>query len=162
MSKRSKKQAKKMKLLDRYDTEGYYRDLEYLAKLSYLPQGTRDWIESRMYELREQANTYEHKVGELLINKGVTFIHQAPFVFRSGYAKPKIYFCDFYLPDYRLVLEVDGMSHLYSGQRVIDARRDKDFKGVGIPTVRIGNEETGDPKLLGLRLSQYVKQFSRQ
>lgn len=106
-----------------------------------------------MYELREKANCYEHKMGEILIESGIDFIHQAPFVFR-----PKtIYFCDFYIPSHRIVIEIDGIYHNSAVQSMKDTERDFNFKSIGIRVVRIANEETNDKEKLKLRLSQYIK-----
>lgn len=150
-----KQKAKKMRLLDEYDTKGYFTDLEYLGRLSYISESTRAWIESRMYELREKANIYEHKMGELLISKNIDFIHQAPFVFR-----PKtIYFVDFYLPKHRIVIEVDGTYHDSSFMLRKDSERDNNFKSVGIRVIRVNNLETGDLKMLALRLSEHIREF---
>lgn len=142
----------RMLALDKYDVKGYYRDLEYLGKLSYLPQSTKDWIEARMYELRSSANVYEHIIGELLIKKNVDFIHQAPFVFRPR----TIYFCDFFLPKDRIVIEVDGIYHSGQSQLEKDKERDSHFKSIGIRVIRVHNEETRDVNRLAIRLSQYI------
>ena len=151
--RKAKQKAKKMRLLDEYDTKGYFKDLEYLGRISYISESTRSWIEARMYELRESANIYEHKIGELLINNGIDFIHQAPFVFR-----PKtIYFVDFYLPKQRIVIEVDGSYHDSRTMRHKDSDRDYNFKSIGIRVIRVSNGETGDLKMLALRLSEYIK-----
>lgn len=151
--RKAKQKAKKTRLLDEYDTKGYFKDLEYLGRISYISESTRAWIEARMYELREKANVYEHKVGELLINNGIDFIHQAPFVFR-----PKtIYFVDFYLPKQRIVIEVDGNYHDSRTMRHKDSDRDYNFKSIGIRVIRVSNGETGDLKMLALRLSEYIK-----
>ena len=149
------KKAAKLRALDKHDTEGYFKDLEYLGRLSFVPEGTRSWIEVTMYSLREKANVYEHSLGELLIKKKVNFIHQAPFVFRPK----KIYFTDFYLPDYRIVIEVDGVYHNGKDMVSRDAERDYNFKSIGIRVVRVMNEETKDPEHLSLRLAQYIKEF---
>lgn len=152
IAERREKKARALRLLDEYDSKGYYRDLEYLGKISYISDGTKDWIEHRMYELRASANVYEHRVGELLISRGIEFIHQAPFVFR-----PKsIYFCDFYLPMQRIALEVDGIYHNSEDMVAKDAERDANFKSIGIRVVRIGNAETNDLPQLKLRLSEFI------
>ena len=151
--KKKEKKGRLLRALDEYDTRGYFRDLEYLGRISYISESTRAWIEARMYELREGANVYEHKVGELLINNGIDFIHQAPFVFR-----PKtIYFTDFFLPKERIVIEVDGMYHKSNEMLRKDAERDYNFKSIGIRVIRVSNGETGDLKMLALRLSEHIK-----
>lgn len=147
------KAKQRMRLLDEYDARGYYRDMQYLGRLSWLPMGTRQWIEARMYELRGCANRYEHLLGEFLIEKKIAFIHQAPFVFRPR----TIYFCDFFLPDYRLVVEVDGVYHNGDVQFTKDRERDANLRSIGMRVVRIANEELGDTRLLALRLGEYIR-----
>lgn len=151
-AKMAARKARRMRKLDEYDTRGYYRDLEYLGRLSWLPESTRSWIEARMYELRESANGYEYLLGDWLIGKKVAFIHQAPFVFRPR----TIYFCDFYLPDYRLVIEVDGIYHNDDVQFAKDRERDANFRSIGIRVVRVANGELGDTEMLALRLKEYI------
>lgn len=142
----------KFRVLDEYDTRNYLRDIEYLARLSFLEESTRSWIEARMYELRDCSNRYEQFVGQLLMKKGVDFIHQAPFVFR-----PKtIYFADFYLPESRIVIEVDGIYHNDPNMIAKDYVRDANFKSVGIWVIRVSNEETRDTKRLWLRISEVI------
>lgn len=158
---RKKKQYRKVKnvkstknrRLDIYDTKCYFKDLDYLARLSYLSDSTRSWIEARRYELRASANIYEHMFGELLINQGIDFIHQAPFVFRPR----KIYFCDFYLPKERIAIEIDGIYHNSELQLAKDAERDENFNSIGIRVLRITNEETKDKTRLSLRLQEFIK-----
>ena len=72
-ARKTKKVEKKESLreLDRHDTEGYFRDLEYIGRLSFLSASTRDWIETTMFELRDKSNIYENIMGELLIKKNV-------------------------------------------------------------------------------------------
>lgn len=147
--RRKIERKQRMRKLDEYDTRGYVRDLEYLGRLSFLKEGTLAWIEARMYELRERANYFEHCLGEMLIKHGVDFIHQAPFVFR-----PKtIYFGDFYIPEKRVLIEVDGIYHKSSYMLAKDSERDANFRSVGIKVIRIANEETRDAERLWLRLS---------
>lgn len=150
--KQAKRKEKKLRALDRYDIKGYFRDIEYLGKLSFLREGTREWMETRMYELRDSANMYEHKMGELLIEKKIDFIHQAPFAFRPR----TIYFCDFFLPKDRIVIEVDGIYHKSQTQLEKDRERDANFKSIGIRVIRVTNEETMNKKLVSLRLAEFI------
>lgn len=155
--KKVKPKTKNIRALDKHDIGGYYQDLEYIGRLSFIPEWKRSWIEVTMHELREKANIYEHAMGELLINKNIGFIHQAPFVFRPQ----KIYFADFYLPKYRIVIEVDGMYHNGNDMLVRDSERDYNFKSIGIRVIRVSNAETNNPKILALRLSQYIKELGK-
>ena len=105
-----------------------------------------------MYELRESANKYERGFGELLINNNIEFVHQAPFVFRPN----NIYFCDFYLPLYRIAIEIDGIYHNSPFQTEKDSERDANFKSIGIRVLRIANEEVNDKHRLLLRLCEFI------
>lgn len=125
--------------------------MEYLGRLNFVSPRKKTWIEYKMYELRASANRYEHNIAEYLIKRGVKFIHQAPFVFYGE----KIYFADFYLPDKRLIIEVDGEYHRGDNQFEYDKERDANFKSIKIQTIRLANAETIDEKTLKLRLSQF-------
>lgn len=151
LQKQQRKQEK-ARLLDEYNAKNYYSDIEYIGKLA-IPEYRKDWIEMTMYELRDKANIYERNLGELLVKKGIKFIHQAPFVF---YGK-KIYFADFYLPEYRMIVEVDGMYHSGDKQFTYDKERDENFRSIKIKTLRLANAETKDETRMALRLSQYIK-----
>lgn len=147
-----KNEQKKARLLDEYNAKNYFSDIEYIGRLA-IPEYRKDWIEMTMYELRDKANIYERNLGELLVKRGIKFIHQAPFVF---YGK-KIYFADFYLPEYRMIVEVDGMYHSGDKQFTYDKERDENFRSIKIKTLRLANAETKDETRMALRLSQYIK-----
>ena len=143
------------RILDKHNTENYYSDIEYIGRLC-VSQSKKEWIETNMYALRGRSNIYENNVGAYLYDKKIKFIHQAPFVF-SG----KIYFADFYLPEYRLVIEVDGSYHNGDEQFKYDRERDHQFESMKIRTMRISNSETMNRKTIELRLSQYINRYAR-
>lgn len=149
---REREKKEKLRRLDEYNSKNYFADLEYLGRLNFLSESTRSWIETTMYELRGKANKYEQKLADYLIGKKIKFIHQAPFVFQPK----RIYFVDFYLPDARLVVEVDGIYHQGNIQFEKDRERDGNFRSIGIRVMRIHNEEISDNKKLGLRFSEYL------
>ena len=144
------------RILDKHNIENYYSDIEYIGRLC-VSQSTKEWIETNMYVLRGRSNIYENHVGAYLYDKKIKFIHQPPFVF-SG----KIYFADFYLPEHRLVIEVDGSYHNGDEQFKYDRERDYQFKSMRIRTMRISNQETMSRKTIELRLSQYIKCYERK
>lgn len=150
--KSKKARREKQDKIDKYNIENYLTDLDYVAKLN-IPDYRKDWIVTTMYELRDKANIYERKLGNLLINKGIRFIHQAPFVF---YGK-KIYFADFFIPRLHLVIEVDGQYHQGFAQGEYDAVRDKNFADMGIKTARISNNLVKDDTSLNLYLETLLK-----
>lgn len=123
-------------LLDVHNTESYMADNAIMAQLT-ATYSAKDWIETRRSELQMKANVYERNVGAYFICNNIKFVHQAPFIINK-----KIYFLDFYLPQKRIAIEVDGISHesIQSNER--DANRDKDFASIGIRTYRISNAQT--------------------
>lgn len=131
----SKKAFKKKDKVTTYNDLGYLDDLAHLCKLGSISESKRDWIETTMMCLRDKANYYERAFAKYLMDKGVKFIHQAPFIF-SG----KIYFADFYLPNYHLIVEIDGQYHEGVTQYKYDRFRDECFNGHRLGVVRIPNE----------------------
>lgn len=113
----------------------------HLAKLKVNPSRL-DWIETKMYELRQKANKYEKKCITVLGKLKQKFIHQAPFVIDG-----KIYFADFFLPDLNIILEIDGYSHNNYTQKVYDRERDYGFGLYRIKTIRISNELVSKDKI---------------
>lgn len=109
------------------------QDYNYLSRLP-ISEERRDWIEHTMYELRERANKYEKTLYKVLKEKGVEFIHQAPFVLDG-----KIFFADFYIPALRTLIEVDGESHENVRAQRKDYLRDDSFASYKMNTVRIQN-----------------------
>lgn len=65
----------------------------------------------------------------------------------------KIYFLDFFIPNKRLAIEVDGYSHNPMFQKEYDQIRDDAFSSIGIKTVRITNDEVKDDKILETSLN---------
>lgn len=134
-----KERAKQQNLVSGYQelpiTErDMIRDYSYLSRLS-VSDSTRDWIEHRMYELRQRANKYEKMMYCILKEKGVEFIHQAPFILDG-----KIYFADFYIPALRTLIELDGVSHDNAYRIKSDGVRDEAFSSYRMKTYRIENK----------------------
>jgi very-short-patch-repair endonuclease len=55
------------------------------------------------------------------------------------------YILDFYCPEARLAVEIDGDSHGLAGREEHDARRDAWFAGQGITVFRMSAEAVKDP-----------------
>lgn len=127
-------------LLDIHNTESYMADNAIIAKLT-ATYSTKDWIETRRSELQMQANVYERNLGAYFVNNNIRFIHQAPFIINK-----KIYFLDFYLPQKRIAIEVDGISHDSIAANEKDINRDRDFNSIGVKTYRINNAQTKTTK----------------
>ena len=148
-SKANKKQDVK---LTKHNDLGYLEDLAHLYKLGAISESKRDWIETTMLSLRDKANCYEKIFAKYLMDKKVKFIHQAPFIF-SG----KIYFADFYLPDYHLIVEVDGIYHEGITQYKYDRFRDECFNGHKLSVVRMPNDVVRNLEKVKILLSPFIK-----
>lgn len=147
--KYNKKQDDK---LTKHNDLGYLEDLAHLYKLGAISESKRDWIETTMLSLRDKANCYEKIFAKYLIDKKVKFIHQAPFIF-SG----KIYFADFYLPDYHLIVEIDGTYHEGITQYKYDRFRDECFNGHKLSVARIPNDAVRNMEKVKILLSPFIK-----
>ena len=141
------RQQERIDALTHYDLTAYDDDINILSKLFNIRRSKREWIENARKDLQLKANKYEHIVGNILIEHNVHFYHQAPFVI-DGH----IYFADFYLPELRLVIEVDGDYHNGMCQREKDYNRTDDLKFAGAKVVRILNKTTLNKNLLLTKL----------
>ena len=71
-------------------------------------------------QLKRKATKPEKKVKKLLKNLGINFKFQWVF-----FGKKRFVIADFYLPDFEVVLEIDGESHLTEGAIIYDKYRTK-------------------------------------
>lgn len=143
--------------LIRHNAECYIDDLKHICEIGVVNPSRRDWIETTMLKLREQANCYEINFSSYLLKKKLKFIHQAPFIF-SG----KIYFADFYLPEKHCIIELDGDYHNGICQSEYDRFRDECFNGNKIKVIRIPNKATLDEKWLNTLCSDIINKTTRK
>lgn len=147
MKKKNNKNVIK-KSLSFYNLSNFKDDYKIIGRFCNLSFSKKDWIETTRYKLQASANKYERLVGEYLISKNISFIHQAPFMFDD-----KIYFSDFFIPKMKLIIEVDGDYHNSIMQSENDEERDVLFSSIGIKTVRINNNETLNRRQIEIRIS---------
>lgn len=151
MKRRFKKakiyKCKKENKLEQYNIANYLEDYRLIGYFCNLPKSKKEWIQDTREALKSKANKYEILLGEYLIEKKVKFIHQAPFIIDG-----KIYFLDFYVPNKKLAIEIDGNYHQSMTQEKYDNVRDKSFQSIGIKTIRINNNETMSKQQLDIIL----------
>lgn len=140
------KEQERIDALTHYDLTSYDDDIEVMASIFNIHRSKRDWITTARWDLQERANKYEHLFGNFLIKHKVHFIHQAPFVI-DGH----IYFADFYLPEKRIVVEIDGDYHNGKYQQAKDRNRTGDLQFAGTKVVRIKNATTLDENMLNTK-----------
>jgi len=88
-------------------------------------------------ELKEKATKWELIVKQFLEELGYDFTFQYYTV-----AVDKLFILDFYFPQYKLGLEIDGYStHGSKEQRKADNERSKKLKKLGISIIRLWNSQ---------------------
>ena len=93
-----------------------------------------EWINENSIKLLINRNKAELMAGEEL-KKYISEVHEQVYFRISGHS----YFLDYYLPKYRLAIEIDGNYHKI--RRVEDKERDKMFNDIGIRTIRINSKD---------------------
>ena len=97
---------------------------------SQLPFAARHAIHKA--QLKKQATPAEHCFLRHLATLGLTYR------FQQGFYTPYYRIADFYLPEYKLIIEIDGHYH----DSAKDRRRDERFwQARGIRTLRLTNEQ---------------------
>lgn len=67
---------------------------------------------------------------------------------------------DFYCPELKLAVEADGGTHIESGRKDYDLRREKYLKKFGVNFVRIKDEELfGNPNKAFAKIEDAIKQL---
>ena len=102
--------------------------------------GKKMWSLMKMAdENRVKATKAEKAAKDYLQKKGLKFVFQKPII-----ANMNGYIADFYFPDTKLILEIDGGYHEDFEQRKADIKRTKDLNTEGIKVVRMKNEDVYD------------------
>jgi len=92
----------------------------------------------RVIQLKKNATRHELKIYAMLERL------ELPFRFQKGFtAKGVMYIADFYLPKpWKMVIEIDGASHLSKAQQRIDGTRDRYFMDIRrMRVLRMTNKE---------------------
>lgn len=93
-----------------------------------------EWIEENSIHLLISRNKAELKAGEEL-KKYINDVQEQVYFRIEGHS----YFLDYYLPKYKIAIEIDGSFHKI--RKTEDKERDKLFWGIGIKTIRIPAKE---------------------
>lgn len=104
-------------------------------------------------------NIYERKMWFIVKNRnllGYKFRRQHPITVEIDESGHKSYYIiDFYCPELKLGIEVDGGIHLV--QQSYDRNRDRMLESLEINTIRILNEELDDPEIVRQKLIGIIK-----
>lgn len=110
------------------------KKLKKERKLNYKDQKTKELIK-RANEFR--SNLISKQTDSEKILKAKLKSNSIKYEFQKiVFTKTSFYILDFYLPDYDLVIEVDGEYHFTLEQKTLDNKRSKDLKEIGYKRIR--------------------------
>jgi len=117
----------------------------------------RKEMEERRRSLRSQATLTEARLWEYIRKKHILGVR-----FRRQYSIGK-YIVDFYSPQLKLAIEIDGKSHDTHSKQEYDAIREKEIKALGIIMLRFRNHEVLDElDNVVKKIESAIKTFSAQ
>lgn len=91
-------------------------------------------------ELRENASATEKQFKRLLSSMKRKYKLKCKVNFQKGWYKDDaFYISDFYFPQTKCTVELDGTSHDKKSQQIQDQRKEAYLSSIGIRTVRIVN-----------------------
>ncbi|HEX6981734.1 MAG TPA: endonuclease domain-containing protein [Balneolaceae bacterium] len=109
-------------------------------------------------KLRKNPTESEQLLWEHLRKKRLKkyrFVRQKPFIYKQYNYKRYFFIADFYCPQKKLVIELDGKIHEY--QQYYDYQRDLVLEGLGLTTLRIKNGELDDMEQVKRKILEYLE-----
>ena len=103
---------------------------QQVVTLRNFPPEIKEWVVENGTRLFARRNKSELLAGERLAQLFPRVEQQVYFRIHG-----RSYFLDFYIPEKKLAIEIDGAYH--KTRRETDKRRDMDFNKIGIRTIRI-------------------------
>lgn len=94
------------------------------------------WIRKRRQELLSKTSDAEKCAFTNLRKLGFTPMRQFPI-----WTGRKMYFADLYIPQYRIVFEIDGGYHYTERQKRLDGNRSSGLWRLGFHVVRLSNHD---------------------
>lgn len=114
----------------------------------YRSSKLQECIKRRVNELISHATDAENHVKAVLDKLGVDYIFQYPITASDK----KLRIVDFYLPKYRMIIEVDGGYHKRPSQMEKDKERDHIMRSFGYRVFRVTNEDAEEMNQNFLRI----------
>ena len=116
-------------------------------------------ITTRVRELRRNQTHAENLLWQVLRRKnlnGLKFKRQEPIFYQNaGLGRNNYFVADFYCPDHKLIVELDGEIHKH--RRDYDQNRDSILRDLGYKVLRIGNEEMAMMEDVKRKILAFVK-----
>lgn len=97
----------------------------------------KNLIEARRQERLNNRTWAEKQVRNILQSKQVKFEEEKAFI--TDREKEYFQMADFYIPDWKIVIEVDGLYHNEEAQQYRDKKKDEWYRGQGLKVFRITN-----------------------
>lgn len=119
--------------------------LSYKHKKNKILKERRENSKIRVIELRKNATWSEKKFCMLLDLMKIEYVFQYPLFNEWYYA-----IADFFLPEYNLIIEIDGEIHKKKDIKDKDKRHNKFYESLGYKVLRLSNEKADNltPKKL--------------
>ena len=109
-------------------------------------------VKEKRRQLRQQQTLPEKIIWEHVRNRRLL-----GYKFRRQYSVDQ-YIIDFYCPELKLAIEVDGSVHDSEEQKLYDKKRQQKIEFYGIKFIRIKNEELMDnPNMAFERIESFIK-----
>lgn len=78
------------------------------------------WYWEKYIVMRDKYTEWELKIKNYLLANNLGFLHKVPVVCKNG----KVYFVDFYIPDYSLILDIEKSQYSkYQTQKSVAVRK---------------------------------------
>lgn len=110
------------------------------------------WIRLRRADLLAKASDAEKYAYQILLAMGYSVIRQYPI--NTG---RRIYFADLYIPDLKIVFELDGGYHYTKNQKRLDNNRSSGIWRLGYHVVRLSNHDARDPEKIRTKIRLILK-----
>ena len=105
------------------------------------------WMRMRRADLLSKSSDAEKVVYRTLCAMGYKVVRQQPI--NTG---RRIYFADLYIPELKLLVELDGGYHFTSKQRRLDTNRSSGIWRKGYHAVRLSNHDARNPEKIKAKL----------
>lgn len=122
-------------------------------------QKTKDIADEYRGNLIQNQTTAEKKAKIILKLAGIKFTYQKIFYYKNKEGFERFYIADFYLPEYNIILEIDGGYHSEKQQKIEDKKRTSVLRQIHkvSKVVRIVNEDTDNTEYCIEKIKRLLK-----
>ena len=114
------------------------------------------WLRLRRADLLAKSSDAERTAYKTLCTLGYKVIRQQPI-----FTGRRIYFADLYLPELRLVFELDGGYHYTKNQKRLDTNRSSGIWSMGYHVVRLSNHDARDAEKIRAKIQLILNKKQR-